>query len=205
MKKFSYQKTIDVYDKLGEKYLSDSLSIKLPKRDSFQKILPSKAHILDLGCGGGRDAKIFIKNGFKVTGIDASRVLINIAKKEVPKATFKKMDLLKLKFPVNSFDAIWAQAILLHLKRKDVPNVLKSLHKMLKPGGYIHINVKKGKGEEYVKEKLSGGHERFYTYFSEKEMIGLMKKQGFKIVQSDVLPDPHKRKGITWINIWGQK
>jgi len=116
MKKFSYKKTIDVYNKLGEKYLSDSLNIKLPIRESFQKILPKKAHILDLGCGGGRDAQIFIRNGFRVTGIDASSVLINLAKVKVPNAVFKKMDALKLNFPSNSFDAIWAQAILLHLK-----------------------------------------------------------------------------------------
>lgn len=205
MKKFSYKKTIDVYDKLGEKYLSDSLKIKLPERDSFLKILPKKAHILDVGCGGGRDTKIFTQKGFFVTGIDASGVLVNIAKKKVPTAVFKKMDVLNLKFKPESFDAIWAQAILLHLKRKDVPKALKSFYKILKLGGYIHVNVKQGKGEEYVKEKLSGGHERFYTYFSEKEIIDLIKNQGFKIIHSHILPDPHGRKNITWINVRGQK
>jgi ubiquinone/menaquinone biosynthesis C-methylase UbiE len=205
VKKFSYQKTIDVYNKLGGKYLSDSLKIKLPVRGSFQKILPKKAHILDVGCGGGRDAQIFLKHGFKVTGIDASRVLINLAKKKISKSVFKKMDVLKLTFPPNSFDAIWAQAILLHLKREDIPKVLKSFYKIVKPGGYIHINVKKGKGEEYVREELSGGYERFYTYFSKKEIENLIKKQGFKIIRSKIMSDPHKRKGITWINVWGQK
>ncbi|MCC6323403.1 class I SAM-dependent methyltransferase [Candidatus Nomurabacteria bacterium] len=106
MQKFSYQNTIDVYNTLGKKYLADSLKIIPPQRDFFISLLPKGAHILDVGCGGGRDAKYFIKKGFKVTGIDMSSVLINIAKKEVPKASFKEMDILKLDFPINSFDAV---------------------------------------------------------------------------------------------------
>jgi ubiquinone/menaquinone biosynthesis C-methylase UbiE len=205
MKKFSYQKTIDVYNKLGRKYLEDSMNIVPPERNLFSKVLLPKASILDVGCGGGRDAKFFLQKGFKVTGIDASSVLISIAKQEVPKVTFKKMDVLKLDFLADSFDAVWAQAILLHLQRKDIPKALKRFYKILKPGGYVHINVKKGKGEAFVSEKLSGGHERFYTYFSKKEIVGLMQNQGFKIVHSKIRPDPHGRKNVTWITVWGQK
>ncbi len=205
MKKFSYKTTIDVYNTLGKKYFSDSLKIVPHERDFFISLLPKGAHILDVGCGGGRDAKYFIKKGFKVTGVDASKVLISLAKKEVPKATFKEMDILKLAFPTNSFDAIWGQAVILHLKRKDVPKAIKNFYKVLKKDGRLYLNVKKGKGEAYVKEKLSGGHERFYTYFSKKELVDLFKKQGFKIANSKIWPDPHGRKNVTWIGVHGQK
>lgn len=205
MAKFSYQKTIDVYNTLGRKYYSDSLKVTPPERESYAKILPKGANLLEVGCGGGRDAKYFVKKGFKVTGIDASNVFIDIAKKEAPKANFSVMDILKLDFPKESFDAIWAQAVLLHLKRKDVSKALRNMYKVLKPDGYAYINVKKGKGEAYVAEKLSGGHERFYTYFSKKEVIDLMKNQGFEIIHSSLRPDPHGRKDVTWISVWGQK
>ena len=205
MPKFSYQKTIDVYNTLGRKYYSDSLKVTPPEREEFSKILSKKSSILDVGCGGGRDSKYFIKKGFNLTGIDMSHVFIDIAKEEVPTANFKVMDVLKLDFPTESFDAIWAQAVLLHLKRRDVSKALKNFNKVLKLGGYVYINVKKGKGEAYVKEKLSGGHERFYTYFSKKEVIGLMKNQGFKIIYSSLRPDPHGRKDVTWISVLGQK
>ena len=205
MKKFSYQKTIDVYNTLGRKYFSDSLKVIPAERESFSKLILPKAHILDAGCGGGRDAKYFVHKDFAVTGIDASKVFISIAKKEVPKATFNKMDVLKLNFPSQSFDAIWAEAVLLHLKRKDIPKALKSFYKILKPNGYLYVNVKKGKGEAQVKEKLSGGHERFYTYFSKKEIIDLLKTQGFKIIYYGIFPDPHGRSDVKWISIWGQK
>ncbi len=204
MKKFSYKTTIDVYNKLGIKYLNDSLKVAPPERDFFISLLPKGAHILDVGCGGGRDAKYFVKKGFKVTGIDASKVLIDIAKGEVPKAKFKKMDILKLDFPKNSFDAIWGEAVILHLKRKDVPKALRNFYNVLKLGGSIYLSVKKGKGEDYVKEKLSGGYERFYTYFNKKELIDFFKETGYKIMYSKIRPDPHGRK-FTWIGVWGKK
>ena len=35
----------------------------------FEKRLYAGAHILDLGCGSGRDAKYFIDQGYEVTAI----------------------------------------------------------------------------------------------------------------------------------------
>ena len=93
-------------------------------------------------------------------------------------------------FPKETFDGIWAEAVLLHLKRKDVPKALKIFHKILKKNGILYFQVKKGKGEAYVKEKLSAWNERFYTYFSKKELENkssgqsLQKQQMWRSVSS---------------------
>ncbi len=200
-----YNKTKEVYNILGEKYLKDSKKLTPPERLPFAKLLPKNGTLLDVGCGGGRDAAFFAKRGLKVTGTDVSDVLIKLAQKQIPKATFICEDILKSKFPKNTFDGIWAHAILLHLKRTDVPKAIKKFHSILKPGGILHIRVKKGTGEEFVKEKLSGWNERFYTYFSKTEMEKLLKKEGFKILDSQIIPDELKRPNVTWIMIWGQK
>ena len=39
------------------------------------KLLAPKAHILDFGCGSGRDTKYFLEQGFQVTAIDGSAEL----------------------------------------------------------------------------------------------------------------------------------
>ena len=39
--------------------------------------LKPEAHILELGCGDGRDSLYFLKNGFRVTAVDASDVAID--------------------------------------------------------------------------------------------------------------------------------
>ncbi len=139
MTKKVYQNTIKVYDKLGENYLRKIAKVIPVARIGFLKNLPKGADILDVGCAGGRDAKEFVKRGFAVTGIDLSGIFIKIAKKEVPKARFLKMNVLDLKFSKESFDAIWAQAVLLHLDRKDVPKTMKSFYTILRKGGLLDI------------------------------------------------------------------
>jgi len=200
-----YSQTTSVYNKLGKKYLDDSKKVIPPKRLDFSSLFVKGQHILDVGCGGGRDAEFFIGKGLKVTGIDTSSVLINLARKEVPEATFKCADLLKITFPKNTSDGIWAEAVLLHLKRKDIPKALKKFYSVLKPEGVLMVEVKKGKGEEFIKEKISGWNERFYTYFSKKEMETFLKQQSFKIFYSKILPDENKRSGVSWVTILARK
>ncbi len=190
---------------MGKKYLEKSKTAIPIKRLPFVKLFSANDHILDVGCGGGRDAKFFTQHGLKATGIDVSPVLINLAKKEAKKASFKCVDLLKMNFPKETFDGIWAEAVLLHLKRKDVPRAIKEFYEVLKPSGILHIGVRKGRGEMYEKEKLTGEYERFYTYFSQKEIKFMLKKQGFKVFSSEILPDMHKRRNISWIEIWARK
>jgi len=201
-----YKQTAKVYNKLGKKYLDDSNRITPPERLPFSELFAKGDNILDVGCGGGRDSKFFVRKGLKVTGIDVSSVLIKLAKKEVPGALFKCLDLLKINFPVNTFDGIWAQAVLFHLKRKDVPKALKKFYKVLKKGGVLHLVVKEGKGEAFVKDKLSYELERFYTFFQKNEIKALLKKQGFKIIFLRTSGDgKNNRKGVFWIRVWARK
>ncbi|MES2223572.1 MAG: hypothetical protein V4469_01405 [Patescibacteria group bacterium] len=65
--------------------------------------------------------------------------------------------------------------------------------------------MRKGKGEGFVKDILSGENDRFYTYFSKTEIEKLLKDLGFIITYSDILPDDAGRKGIFWIAIGGKK
>lgn len=44
-------------------------------RDKFLDLLPRNAHILDAGCGSGRDTKAFLAKDYTVTAFDASPVL----------------------------------------------------------------------------------------------------------------------------------
>jgi len=201
----NYQKNIETYKKLGKQYADNLKKFDLLWADEFMKILPKVARILDIGCAGGRDSRKFSDFGLEVIGIDAVDVFISEAKRFVPKAKFYEMDLQDLDFPENYFDAIWANAVLLHFPRKNAPAILKGFKKVLKKGGKIHISVKYGRGEKWVIDKLSGGHKRFFSYFTKKEMENYIKFAGFKIILSKINDDPDGRKELKWINIWGEK
>ena len=113
MKKQFLKTTKESYDETAQDYAQKATQfLLLSQREEFIKMLSSKAKILDLGCGSGRDAKFFSEKGFQLIGIDFSPKLLEIAKKTAPLAQFYEMDMQSLTFEENSFDGIWSCASL---------------------------------------------------------------------------------------------
>lgn len=191
--------TTEVYKKLGKKYLSSIEDLTPIQFHDFIKLLPKNSLVLDIGCAGGRDSKKFVDNGFKVIGIDLVDDFLAEARELVPEAEFMKMDVCKLLFPDNYFDGIWATAVLLHLKKHEVPQVIQEFKRILKSQGILFIGVKVGRGEEVVVDKLSDGLGRFFSYYSENEIRKLLKNAGFKIVFIKSFPDDAGRDDVRWI------
>lgn len=204
-KENTYQKTIEIYEKLSKRYIKDIAGTNIKQLPDFVKLLPKVSRVLDVGCAGGRDSKKFIKAGFEVVGIDLVDVFLKEAKKSVPQAEFIKMDLLNLKFSDNYFDGIWANAVLLHLKKEDIPQALKGFHRILKPKGKLYVSVKRGRGEKHKEEKLSGENKRFFSYFLKNELEGFIKNAGFKIISSNIFPDSLGRQDLKWIGVLLEK
>lgn len=205
MKNKLYKKTIAVYDEMGQNYLKKITGLTPPEINDFMKLLPKGGKVLDAGCAGGRDSQEFIKHGFKVVGIDLSEVLLKEAVKNVPEARFVKMDVKHLKFPTCSFDGIWANAILVHVMKKDMLKTLKGFYRVLKPKGKMHIRVKQGKGRLSVNDFLSDGKHRLFSYFTKEEIKKFVEKAGFKIMPIEIITDESKRKDVKWIKVWAEK
>ncbi|OGF25849.1 hypothetical protein A2331_04635 [Candidatus Falkowbacteria bacterium RIFOXYB2_FULL_34_18] len=204
MKK-DYINTINIYRQLGKKYLKDIKNGEPKTISDFLNQLKPKSLILDVGCAGGRDAKIFTKAEHQVIGIDIVEEFLKEAKKNVPKAKFKKMDLMNLKFPDNNFDAIWAMAVLLHFSKTDGKKIIKSFYEILKPDGYLHIGLKRGGGEKNVKEKLSNNQNRYFVFYYKYEIEKILKDCSFKIIESSIITDRLGRKNVQWISVIAQK
>lgn len=49
-------------------------------RDKFINFIPNGGHILDLGCGSGRDSKAFLDMGYQVSALDSSEELCKLAR-----------------------------------------------------------------------------------------------------------------------------
>ncbi len=61
--------------------------------------------ILDMGCGRGRHAAIFARNGIRVTGVDLSPECILAAKAVAPAANFEVFD-MRMPYATARFDAV---------------------------------------------------------------------------------------------------
>nr|WP_237453038.1 class I SAM-dependent methyltransferase [Qipengyuania vulgaris] len=113
--------------------------------DAFLDRLKPGAHILELGCGGGRDSARIIKRGFLLDATDAVPGMVRKANERFGVgARVMRFDELRAE---EEYDAVWAHACLLHVARHDLREVLGAIRRALKPGGLHFANFKLGDGE----------------------------------------------------------
>lgn len=171
------KKTISVYDDNPQDFVDYSIKIG-PKQEiqKFLELVSRNSLILDAGCAFGRDSKVFSEGGLKVIGIDLSEGLLKKGKELYPQLDLRKMDMRKLDFADGTFDAIWAQASLVHLKEEDIKLVLKNFYKKLKTGGILLVSFKHGNGTGET-------HSKLFTYQTKNSLRELLNGAGFKILE----------------------
>ena len=91
--------------------------------------------ILDLGCGTGELASIFLKAGYDYVGIDIEPERIKYARKAYPKGTFHVMDASHLRYRDGHFDQILVTGVLHHLTDEEVRSIVAEMRRVLRPGG----------------------------------------------------------------------
>jgi ubiquinone/menaquinone biosynthesis C-methylase UbiE len=101
--------------------------------------------VLEIGCGTGpvaRDLAMRVGPGGHVTGIDPTRVLIDVAERiraerGIENATFAVADGRSLPYPDASFDLTAAVTVLCHLPEREA--VLREMARVTRPGGTVLI------------------------------------------------------------------
>jgi len=138
--------SVDYYNQHAQQFIVDTLEVDMaPLYTRFLPLLPDGAHILDAGCGAGRDAGHFLKLGFRVSAMDASEVLARevTARFGIPVTVCRFHEYQS----AEPFDAIWACASLLHVPGSELTQVMAHLAGLLKPGGLFYCSFKYGQGE----------------------------------------------------------
>nr|WP_297933717.1 class I SAM-dependent methyltransferase [uncultured Lachnoclostridium sp.] len=160
----------------------------------FLKFLNQGAKILDLGCGSGRDSKYFIDNGYKIIAIDGSEKLCEMASHLIGQQV-KCMDFENISFE-NEFDGVWACASLLHVDKKEIPNIMQKLNESLKQDGVIYCSFKYG-------EKAGHRNGRYFLDMTEELFENLISKVGkYKVLEMYVTGDVRVRRDHEkWLNV----
>ena len=200
------KKTIQSYDDTIEEYVEKCDPLH-PKKDSdkFLEYLNDGNRILDLGCGPGRDARVFVEVGKEVVGVDLSEKMIEKAKERVSEADFKVMDIRDLDFADSFFDGVWASAIFIHIPKQEIIESLGETYRVLKPGGIFFLSLKRGEGEGLEPDKRYGGVEKYWSFFKEDEIKENLRKAGFKIISCEIqVRDPGYATN-PWIYIFCKK
>lgn len=198
----------DTYNKLANDWVSDHNKDVwwYEGVDKFLSLLPKGSTILDVGCGGGNKSEYMKEKGYVVTGVDFSEKMIELAKKQFPDIDFNVSDVYEIdKYP-RTFDAIFAQALLLHIPKKDILKVLEKFKSRLNKGGLLFVAVK-GIEEDGIEEKVHKksnygyDYEVFFSYYSVNELKNYLKKLGMFLISEKVT----RYNKTDWIEIIAKK
>jgi SAM-dependent methyltransferase len=138
--------TINYYNEKTQDFIDSTVNVDFTAtQDKFINKLQTGCHILDFGCGSGRDSKYFNDKGFQVTAIDGSIELCKFAS-ELTGLEVKQMYFQDL-CDVEVYDAIWACSSILHLPYSDLKDVMLKMIVALKQDGIIYTSFKYGNFE----------------------------------------------------------
>lgn len=144
--------------------------------------------VLCIGCGAGEECEHIKSTGAKkVVGIDISKSLIEIAKKNYPKLEFFVMDMEKLNLEDNSFDFVYSSLVMHYIK--DWKRVLKEVKRVLKKGGIFLFSTH---------NPVYWGSEKKKDRYKKSQLLGYVENKGIYILHGDYL-NPRKIDDI-WFN-----
>jgi len=162
--------------------------------ERFLNELVPGAHILDAGCGSGRDSNAFLQRGYFVTAFDGSPQMAAFASIY----TGQKCSVLRfqeIQFH-QEFDGVWACASLLHVPKCEMEDVLGRFVTALKPGGIMYVFFIEGEGE-----RISADGRLYNSYTAESLMDLLGEISAVREVacwKSDEIPSSPQR--APWLN-----
>ncbi|MFA6918668.1 MAG: class I SAM-dependent methyltransferase [Patescibacteria group bacterium] len=178
--------------------------------DELRGFVQDGDRVLDLGCGNGRLAELFLDKNVSYLGVDSSEELIKIAREKFANKKnikFEVGDIIKLDVTASqSFNLVFMLAVLHHIPTKELRlKILADIYKLLKPGGtlvmsnwnifgikkyrpmIVDYKYKLSQGvwsfkDVFIPWKPIGAESRRYVHsFAKGEMKNLLQKAGFEI------------------------
>ena len=117
-----------------DEYRYDKLNY-LPRLIDFSSY--KGKNLLEVGCGAGIDLVRFARAGAIVTGLDLSKIAIELARKNIEQnglsADLRVMNGERMQFADNTFDVVYAHGVLQYTA--DSAKMIAEIHRVLRPGG----------------------------------------------------------------------
>ena len=178
------------YDRIAEEYttrIADELKDKPLDRlllDEFAARVNGAGRVCDLGCGPGHVARYLHDRGVDIFGLDLSPGMLEQARKLNPNIEFRQGNMLALDAEDGAWAAIVAFYSIVHIPRADVPQALREMQRVLKPGGFLFLAFHLG--DEVLHEENCWGHKVSLdlVLFGRKEVERYLTQARFAIEDS---------------------
>ncbi len=166
----------------------------------YQRLLPLKHPVLDVGCGDGFFARTTFGKGRIDVGLDMEGSRISESRTSGAYKKIVTYDGYTIPFPDRSFQTVVINSVLEHVD--DVPRVMSEIRRVLRPGGMCVATVMAAPWERYLfGTKLFGdGYRRWMKrkqvhkqLLSASEWVAAWKKAGLKPITT--IPYLSRRAG----------
>jgi len=200
------------YDQIAEQYMA---AVSRPRaadpRDAWttqllQRLAPQST-VLDLGCGPGvPSAAAFAAAGHHVVGVDISPRQIDLARRNVPSASFVATDVMDFAAEPGSFDAVMALYSLTHVPRDRYPELFSRLVRWLRPGGSLLASMGTTDQAGWNEENFLGfGHTSWTNGCDPKTTGALLNDAGFDLERAQIVEDDTPFGTERWFWVLGRR
>ncbi|GAA3341819.1 hypothetical protein GCM10017714_27430 [Curtobacterium pusillum] len=170
----SPERTLEAYEREAARYTERTDDHRAALVDDLLALVPSGSHVLELGSGPGRDALALEAAGLVVDRTDGARSFVDALRAAGHGA--RVLDVLQDAFG-GPYDAVFANAVLLHVPRPAFADVLGRTLAAVRPGGVLAATVKLGEGDAWSTRKL--GRPRHFTYWTDSSLAEVVGRAGW--------------------------
>jgi len=146
---------------------------KVAERAAFLRRLQQAncTRLLEIGAGTGQDSVFFASHGLDVVATDMSAAMVARCRDKGLDA--RVMDFSQLDLAAESFDAVYAMNCLLHVPNAELPAVLESIARVLRPDGLFFLGVYGASKEtnEGLAERDNHMPARFFSWRTDDQIV----------------------------------
>ena len=170
----------------GEKY-KDEMDDKPFDRDCLDRLardVGDLGPICDMGCGPGQIARYLHRQGIQTLGVDLSPNMVAEAQRLNPEIHFHQGNMLSLPDPDNSWGGIAAFYCIIHIPREQIVEVLREMHRVLKPGGMLLVTFHIGTEIKHLDEWWEKPVNLDFAFYLPYEFEGWLREARFELTES---------------------
>jgi ubiquinone/menaquinone biosynthesis C-methylase UbiE len=184
------QRTSEVqagYDRVADEYarhLYDELKHKPLDRellDRFAKLVSGAGIVCDLGCGPGQVARYLQDRRVSVCGMDLSEGMVEKARQLNPGIEFLQGNMLALPVEDEAWAGIAAFYAIVNFPPADLSIVMREMHRVLQPGGWLLMSFHIGDEIEHVDDLWGCVVSLDFYFFSTEQVTAALRSASFEI------------------------
>jgi 2-polyprenyl-3-methyl-5-hydroxy-6-metoxy-1,4-benzoquinol methylase len=173
------------YDRIADDYVNNrDRFVSLPYLERFGRFVAAGGSVLDVGCGGGVPvAAELVRREFAVHGLDLSERMVELARQNVPSATFDVANMLELSDGQFAVDGIVSFYAIFHTPRERHQELLTRFATFLPAGGPLLVTM--GASDWEGSEDFHGAP-MIWSHYGAARNAQIVESAGFDIVHDEI-------------------